>query len=670
MKYFKRFFAFCIAFVMCAGIMHEAGIAYAASGVKNMTVMIYMVGSDLESTSGNASVDLAEMAESMADTRHNNIIVYAGGASAWQIDGLSAYEDSILKVSSGNVYVVDTLKAANMGEADTLSSFINYCYDNYDSDSYSLILWDHGGGAVVGFGYDENYEDSLSLDELQAALENSVGIYDKKLELVGFDACLMSSLEVADVLEPYANYMVGSQETEPGWGWDYSFLSCLADKPIDGEELAKNIIDYYMEFGEMAFEMYPQLYCDLTLSCVDLTKYSAVEESLNVFFSSLEEGLTVENYPKVSGTCSRLKGFGEFSSNYSYGMLDSVNFIESLAKMQVVDGAQKLLNAIDDMVVYSSGNVDDAEGISICYPNKTDDIYRSVYMYISEQVDFSEGYRGFISNLYDMDNGNNNGRAMDLSDVTSNVDRIEKADSSLVYDVKLQLSEEQLSNISNINAFIVVDTKKIGWRKKQDTQENNDTYMVVYFGRNVPIDEDGSAHLYYANQAIYAKDALTEEVTETPLLMLEDNVQADEKRYTVNTVLSRYGYVFKWKQDIAELQVYVDDENSDVLIGGVVLHSESETPNKQLLCIDNYDKIEVVPTEYYLTRDNDGKVLPIYDWEETGDIWGYSLPCAYFQLVSKPIENPECFYCMFVIYDNQGNATATELIPLADTVSN
>ena len=153
--------------------------------------------------------------------------------------------------------------------------------------------------------------------------------------------------------------------------------------------------------------------------------------------------------------------------------------------------------------------------------------------YISEQVDFSEGYRGFIFNLYDMDNGNNDGRAMDLSDVTSNVDRIEKADSSSVYDVKLQLSEEQLSNISNINAFIVVDTKKIGWRKKQDTQEDNDTYMVVYFGRNVPIDEDGSAHLYYANKAIYAKDALTEEVTETPLLMLEDNVQADEKRYKI-----------------------------------------------------------------------------------------------------------------------------------------
>ena len=125
MKYFKRFLGFFIAFIMCVSLMPDMGTAYAASGAKNMTVMIYMVASDLESTSGNASVDLMEIAESMADTRHNNIVIYAGGASAWQIDGLSAEKDSILKVSSGNVYVVDTLKAANMGEAATLSSFIN-----------------------------------------------------------------------------------------------------------------------------------------------------------------------------------------------------------------------------------------------------------------------------------------------------------------------------------------------------------------------------------------------------------------------------------------------------------------------------------------------------------------------------------------------------------------
>lgn len=670
MKYFKRFLGFFIAFVMCVSLMPDMGTAYAASGAKNMTVMIYMVGSDLESTSGNASVDLLEIAESMADTRHNNIVIYAGGASAWQIDGLSAEKDSILKVSSGNVYVVDTLKAANMGEADTLSSFINYCYDNYSSDSYSLILWDHGGGAVVGFGYDENYEDTLSLDELQTALEKSVGKRGKKLELVGFDACLMSSLEVADVLEPYAKYMVASQETEPGWGWDYSFLSCLTDKPIDGETLAKNIIDYYMEFGEMAFELYPQLYCDLTLSCVDLTKYAAVEEALNVFFSSLEEGLTVKNFPQVSRTCSRLRGFGEFSSNYNYGMLDSVNLIKSLDKVQKADGTQKLLNAIDDMVVYASGNVDDAEGISICYPNKTDDAYRRVYMYISEEVDFAEGYRDFISDLYDMDKNSGGDRAIDLSDVVSNVDRIENSDSSSTYDVKLQLSEEQLNNTSNINAFIICNAKKMGWAKNRDAETDGDTYLILYGGKNVPVDDDGTAHIYYADKALYAKNALTEEVTAAPLVLYEDNVRSDEKRYTMNVVLTRYSYGIKWAMDTAELQVYVNDENPDGLIGSVVPLSDLDTPNKQLLCIDNYDVIGNLSAEYRVTRDEEGKMLPVYKWENTGSASGYEIPCAYFQLVSQPIEKPECFYCMFVLYDNQGNATATELIPLADATNN
>ena len=300
MRFLRKLLGISIAFAIFLNIMQESEITYAAGvGKKNMTIMVYMVGSDLESISGNASMDLSEMAESKADTRHNNIIIYTGGASAWQIDGLSADKDSILKVTSGNVYVVDTVDASNMGEADTLSSFINYCYDNYKSDSYSLILWDHGGGAVAGFGYDENYDDSLTLDELQSALNDSVGKRATKLELAGFDACLMSSLEVADVLAPYANYMVASQETEPGWGWDYSFLSCLTDELIDGEKLGKEIIDSYVEFGEMAYELYPQLYCDLTLSCIDLEKYSEVEKAMDNFFISLKDGLTIRNIPQV-----------------------------------------------------------------------------------------------------------------------------------------------------------------------------------------------------------------------------------------------------------------------------------------------------------------------------------------------------------------------------------
>lgn len=61
-----------------------------------------------------------------------------------------------------------------MGNPNTLVDFINYAYKNYKAEKYSLILWDHGGGPIYGYGYDEyNKLDSLTLIELKDALEHS-----------------------------------------------------------------------------------------------------------------------------------------------------------------------------------------------------------------------------------------------------------------------------------------------------------------------------------------------------------------------------------------------------------------------------------------------------------------------------------------------------------------
>ncbi len=61
-----------------------------------------------------------------------------------------------------------------------MSSFLNYGFDFFPADSYSLILWDHGGGPVLGYGVDENFRDLLTLDELSEALEDSCGAHMTK----------------------------------------------------------------------------------------------------------------------------------------------------------------------------------------------------------------------------------------------------------------------------------------------------------------------------------------------------------------------------------------------------------------------------------------------------------------------------------------------------------
>lgn len=48
-----------------------------------------------------------------------------------------------------------------------------------------------------------------------------------KLDIIGFDACLMAMYEVGSVMAPYANYLLGSELLEPGTGWDYSMLAAL-----------------------------------------------------------------------------------------------------------------------------------------------------------------------------------------------------------------------------------------------------------------------------------------------------------------------------------------------------------------------------------------------------------------------------------------------------------
>ena len=73
------------------------------------------------------------------DTAHNNILVYAGGASEWQDRGLSSDECTVLLLTDTGFVPVDTYPAENMGDPLTLSSFLNYGFDFFPADSYSLI---------------------------------------------------------------------------------------------------------------------------------------------------------------------------------------------------------------------------------------------------------------------------------------------------------------------------------------------------------------------------------------------------------------------------------------------------------------------------------------------------------------------------------------------------
>ena len=140
----------------------------------------------------------------------------------------------------------------NMGDPSVLQAFISSALRTFPAQRHALILWDHGGGweghviddkapnSLQGF-------DKLTLPELNSAIKsglNDTGL--KKLDLVGFDMCLMAQIETAYELESLADVMVGSEAIEPNDGWPYeAVIPIFNDNSISTQEVGKRIVAVY-----------------------------------------------------------------------------------------------------------------------------------------------------------------------------------------------------------------------------------------------------------------------------------------------------------------------------------------------------------------------------------------------------------------------------------------
>ena len=125
------------------------------NGQDVITIMVYLCGTDLESKSSMASSDLQEMAGATLSD-NVNLIVYTGGCKGWKNSIVSNSVNQIYKVESGGLRrLVSDDGSKAMTKPDTLTGFIQYCTKNYPANRNVLILWDHGGGSLSGYGYDE-----------------------------------------------------------------------------------------------------------------------------------------------------------------------------------------------------------------------------------------------------------------------------------------------------------------------------------------------------------------------------------------------------------------------------------------------------------------------------------------------------------------------------------
>ena len=221
------------------------------SDARSAMILVYMNGSDLETKAGEATVDIEEMIESGVG-KNVNVLIQTMGTKKWHDYDISSKTSQIFRVHNGDLELVaDDLGQLDCTVTDTLSDFIDFGKTNYPADRYMLIFWDHGGGPVYGFGYDEWQEDtdSLTLDEIQQALRENADI---SFDIIGMDCCIMANLETCYVLSPFCKYAVLSEDFESGLGWSYTnWMKLFEENPgISAPLLGKKIIDNMISANE------------------------------------------------------------------------------------------------------------------------------------------------------------------------------------------------------------------------------------------------------------------------------------------------------------------------------------------------------------------------------------------------------------------------------------
>ncbi len=454
-------------------------LAVSAQAEKTV-IMIYMTGSDLESLGGAASKDLSEMMSAANEKADYQIVVMASGSTDWEMD-IDPSETSIFEILPGMLKKVYTSPVRNMGESETLSYFLQWTYANYPANQYALILWDHGGGPLLGICFDEHYPinnglDSLSINEMRHALENSP-FQKQQLLFIGFDACLMSTFEVASAVCPFAEYMVASQEIEPADGWDYSFLSDISGMET-GDSWGKKIVDSYQRY-------YQEQTKTVTLACLDLAKFQYAAQIANDLFISLLPNLSQDTYAVYTKCRVDAKILGS-SAISSYDLIDMVDLFDLYQEASLCN-ASELKKALEEATIANVAlNTEYVHGLSIYFPFDNKKSYIDSWSETYFNLEQNEGYQSFIRAFSDIYIG------QALFNWRRNYETIMRREHDTI-SISIDLTADEVWNVARARMIVM-------------EMIDPDAYQFVYYSTHLQ-QFDSRLSANYNGEALYLLDS-------------------------------------------------------------------------------------------------------------------------------------------------------------------
>jgi hypothetical protein len=365
--------------------------------------MVYMAGDNNLDPEGVQ--DLKEM-KKVGSTDKLNIIA--------QFDRAQGHVARRYYLRKGGIVTGDavaSLGAVNTGDPKFLYDFIQWGIKNYPADHYLLVLWNHGQGwddtdlfaaerfrslrrlatgrvrhavfrtpvrlamerAKTEADYrailiDDNAKDFLDNQEMEKVLADTALLLNRKLDILGMDACLMSMAEVGYQICQSADFTVGSEQTEPVAGWPYDrVLGALArNSEMTSRDLSMLIVEKYLESYTEAD--------GVTCSACDLSKAEGLAVAVAGMAGSLKNNL---NDPSIRTRLLTVRSqvqYYEVSDN-----IDLVDFCSLLVKADpgasVATACQQVIQAVQAGYVIKQGfkgaAMGNSNGVAIYFPTRT-----------------------------------------------------------------------------------------------------------------------------------------------------------------------------------------------------------------------------------------------------------------------------------------------------------
>jgi len=334
--------------------------------IKKWTVIVYMSADNDLNNAGIRDIEEMKLNGSNADI---NIVVL------W--DGSDISTHGYYYIEKGEAVLVKDLDEINMGTQSTAENCIDFVTKYFPAEQYLMDFWNHGSGPdrtaqlakQRGVCWDYTSEDYLTDVELKNIMEYFYNKIGKKIDIIGFDACLMASLEIAYQFRDYAAYMVASEENEPFDGWDYNFLQELIYNPnLTARDLSDIICSFFLNY----YAHYYNSIKYLTMSSFNLQESFSVVSALNSFCEeAINSGISGTLFNSISDQVSFF-GTHKTGKDIIYtrdltGYMESISLSSSFSTA-IQNRAQAVITAINTMVVVSvhgEGYTTPVNGLSI-----------------------------------------------------------------------------------------------------------------------------------------------------------------------------------------------------------------------------------------------------------------------------------------------------------------